>query len=69
MYVPDVAGLPEPFRRGFGGVPTAYVIDRDGRIRDHFLGSWPYDELVEKVRPWLNAAGGDVASPDGAPGP
>jgi cytochrome c biogenesis protein CcmG/thiol:disulfide interchange protein DsbE len=50
-YVPDVPALPEPFRRGFRGFPTTYLLDGDGYIRDHFIGSHTYRQLVGRLEP------------------
>ncbi len=45
--------LPQPFRRGSRVLPTSYVIDRDGYIRDFFIGSRDYQELAARVKPYL----------------
>ncbi|MFO7893364.1 MAG: TlpA disulfide reductase family protein [Longimicrobiales bacterium] len=52
-HAPDQGALPQPFRRGFRALPTSYVIGRDGYIREFFIGSRQYDDLVEKVEPYL----------------
>ncbi|MEJ2215916.1 MAG: TlpA disulfide reductase family protein [Gemmatimonadota bacterium] len=57
-YVPDVSALPEPFRRGFQGFPTTYVLDGDGYIRDYSLSGHSYRQLAAKVRPLLAEPGG-----------
>lgn len=57
-YVPDVPALPEPFRRGFGGFPTTYLLDRDGYIRDHFIGSHTYRQLAHRIGPLVAGSGG-----------
>jgi thiol-disulfide isomerase/thioredoxin len=57
-YVSDVNRLPEPFRRGFVGFPTTYVLDRRGYIRGYFLGPQSYDQFEAKIRPLLSTAEG-----------
>jgi thiol-disulfide isomerase/thioredoxin len=57
-YVPNVPALPEPFRRGFRGFPTTYLLDRDGYIRDHFIGSHTYRQLAARIGPLVAGSGG-----------
>lgn len=52
-YIAGAGQLPHPLRRGFRILPTTYVIDRDGYIRDFFIGSRSYDQLEQKVVPLL----------------
>jgi thiol-disulfide isomerase/thioredoxin len=52
-YVPGSDAAPDPFRRAFRVLPTTYVIDRDGFIREYFAGSRTYDQFAAMVRPHL----------------
>jgi cytochrome c biogenesis protein CcmG, thiol:disulfide interchange protein DsbE len=48
-YITDQEALPDPFRRAFRTVPTSYILDRQGFIREFVLGSRTYGEWEEKV--------------------
>jgi cytochrome c biogenesis protein CcmG, thiol:disulfide interchange protein DsbE len=52
-YVENAARLPQPFRRGFRALPTTYVLDRDGRIREFYIGGRSYEFHEGKVKPFL----------------
>lgn len=54
-YLPDPSRLPQPFRRTLATRPTTYVIDRDGTIRDFFLGSRTFAAFEQAIRPYLQA--------------
>lgn len=56
-YITDPAGMPQPFRRTLATRPTTYVIDRDGVVRDFFLGSRTFAAFDQVVRPYLQADG------------
>ena len=38
---------------GVGPIPAIFVVDRGGIIRDYHAGRQTYEELVERVRPYL----------------
>ena len=42
--------LPEASR---GGIPFTFVIDREGNIREHFVGYRPKEEFVKAIKPLL----------------
>lgn len=48
-FVEDRADLPDPFRRGGIMMPTSYVIDRDGMLREFVLGTRSYRQWEKKV--------------------
>lgn len=56
-YIPFDSRLPQPFRRTLASRPTTYVIDRDGVIRDFFLGSRTFATFEQVVMPYLFPAG------------
>lgn len=49
----DDDDLPLPFRRAFSNLPLTYVIDREGRFADAFLGTRSYEAFAAKVEPLL----------------
>ena len=48
-YIVDKEALPDPFRRAFRTMPTSYLIDREGYIREFVLGSRSFKEWEHKV--------------------
>lgn len=49
----DTDDLPAPFSRAFRNLPMTYLIDREGYIKDAFLGTRSYDAFRAKVEPLL----------------
>lgn len=54
-YHPGAESLPEPFRRAFRTLPTTFLLDADGMIQDHFVGSRSYEAFAARVEPLLMA--------------
>ena len=52
-HIPDQEELPDPFRRAFRTMPTSYILDRQGFIREFVLGSRTYEEWEAKVTEFL----------------
>ena len=52
-YLPGDTRIPQPFRRTLASRPTTYVIDRDGIIRDFFLGARTFATFEQVVMPYL----------------
>lgn len=52
-YVDNANRLPQPFRRGFRALPSTYVIDRDGILRDFYIGGRSFEFHEEKVKAHL----------------
>lgn len=48
-YIRNRESLPDPFRRAFRTVPSSYILDRQGFIREFVLGSRTYEEWEIKV--------------------
>jgi peroxiredoxin len=42
------------------GLPTLYIVDREGRIAASHVGFWPEDDLAEEVADTLGAASEDL---------
>ena len=66
----EVDPIPPPF--GLRGLPTSWIVDRQGRIlvRRHGEAVWDTDEVERFVRSLLataDAAGTDAATPDAVP--
>lgn len=53
-YLDDPMSIPQPFRRTLATRPTTYVIDRDGNIRDFFLGARTFAAFEQAIRPYLD---------------
>lgn len=54
-YLPNPRELPQPFRRTLATRPTTYVIDREGTIRDFFLGARTFAAFEQAIRPYMQA--------------
>jgi cytochrome c biogenesis protein CcmG, thiol:disulfide interchange protein DsbE len=52
-YVENPSRVPQPFRRGFRVLPTTYVLDRDGIIREFYVGGRSFEFHEGKVKPLL----------------
>ncbi len=52
-YLDNPSSLPQPFRRTLATRPTTYVIDREGTIRDFFLGARSFTAFEQVIRPYL----------------
>jgi thiol-disulfide isomerase/thioredoxin len=52
-YVENANRLPQPFRRGFRALPTTYVLDREGRIREFYVGGRSFEFHEGKIKPFL----------------
>ena len=48
-FIRDKETLPDPFRRAFRTMPTSYVIDRRGFIREFVIDSRTYEQWEAKV--------------------
>jgi thiol-disulfide isomerase/thioredoxin len=48
-FIPDKDALPDPFRRAFRTMPTSYVIDRAGFIKEFVIDSRTYEQWKDKV--------------------
>jgi cytochrome c biogenesis protein CcmG, thiol:disulfide interchange protein DsbE len=62
-YLPNPSALPQPFRRTLASRPTTYVIDRDGVIRNFFLGAKTFAAFEQTIRPYLDAPTAEVSLP------
>jgi cytochrome c biogenesis protein CcmG, thiol:disulfide interchange protein DsbE len=56
VYTDAPRRVPEPFRRGFNGRPSTYIIDRDGIIRHFLLGAHTFEEFERIIEPYLYEA-------------
>lgn len=54
-YVDNAHRLPQPFRRGFRALPSTYVIDREGFLREFYIGGRSYEFHEEKIRSHLGS--------------
>lgn len=59
-YLPNPSLLPQPFRRTLASRPTTYIIDRDGVIRNFFLGARTFAAFEQTIMPYLDTTAADA---------
>jgi cytochrome c biogenesis protein CcmG, thiol:disulfide interchange protein DsbE len=52
-YLPNPSTLPQPFRRTLASRPTTYIVDREGVIRNFFLGARTFAAFEQTILPYL----------------
>ena len=53
-YLADVSILNEPFRRMLEARPMTFIIDREGIIRESWVGAGTFETFSTAVAPYLD---------------